>query len=238
MQALHLSNTSTETTTKNNDIIINPPPTQNGSTAHTNNHNNNINSNGYIQPQSSEIQPPQPPIDTFTTLPSYAASTLDGRLLCAAQCAYEIKPPYFKSTAFRPATTAKRLTKGVNSVIIGHTIDGIVIAFRGTQTSSPLDWLQNAALFLSNVDGDAKNGEKKKIVGKIHTGFYRGTKSLWKPLKSILKEMLEESRVNGWKSDVVLTGHSKGGSLATIAAVLMKNDSSLPDPSYVWYVFF
>merc|ERR1712130_157013 len=45
--------------------------------------------------------------------------------------------------------------------------------------------------------------------------------------------MGEESRMNGWKEDVILTGHSKGGSLATITAVLMKNDSSLPDPSYV-----
>jgi len=36
--------------------------------------------------------------------------------------------------------------------LIGKTYDGITIAFRGTQTSSPLDWLQNAALFLSKED--------------------------------------------------------------------------------------
>lgn len=89
--------------------------------------------------------------------------------------------------------------------------------------------MQNAALFLSNVE----DGRKKPIKGKVHTGFYRGTKSLWKPLRGIIKEMLEESKVNGWKQDVILTGHSKGGAMATVAAVLMKRDSDLPDPSYV-----
>ncbi len=172
-----------------------------------------------------------PPIDTFT-LPSSAAPTLDGRLLCASQCAYEIKPTYFKASAFRPATTARRLTKGVNSVIIGHTYDGICIAFRGT--ISPIDWLQNAALFLSNVE----DGRKKPVKGKVHTGFYRGTKSLWKPLRGIIKEMLEECALNGWKQDVVFTGHSKGGAMASVAALLMKTDKDLPDPSYVWYVSF
>jgi hypothetical protein len=157
--------------------------------------------------------------------PPTAASTLDGRLLCASQCSYDIQSPYFLGASYRPATTAKRLTKGVNSILIGHTYDGITIAFRGTQSSSPLDWLQNAALFLSNVD---------TIKGKIHTGFYRGTKKFWNPLRNIIKEMLEESRENGWKEDVILTGHSKGGAMATVAATLMKRDGDLPDPTYVW----
>jgi hypothetical protein len=192
------------------------------------NDSNSDNNNNNMQPVTTSISHTIPQ-DTFT-LPPAAAPSLDGRLLCASQCAYSIKPPYFKSTAYRPATTAKRLSKGVNSVLIGHTIDGICIAFRGTQTSSPLDWLQNAALFLSDVE----SGRKNPIKGKIHTGFYRGTKSLWKPLKSTLKGMLEESAANGWKQDVILTGHSKGGAMATIAAVMMKRDSDLPDPSYVW----
>jgi hypothetical protein len=189
---------------------------------------NNLNNQPDI-PAATAV--PSIPIDTFT-LPSSAAPSLDGRLLCASQCAYEIKPPYFKASAFRPATTARRLTKGVNSVIIGHTVDGICIAFRGTQSSSPLDWLQNAALFLSDVE----DGRKKPVKGKVHTGFYRGTKSLWKPLRGIIRDMLEECALNGWKQDVIFTGHSKGGAMASVAALLMKTDKDLPDPSYVWYV--
>lgn len=173
------------------------------------------------QQPSLPAQPEQPP--------PHAAQTLDGRLLCAAQCAYEISAPYFRASSYRPGTTAKRVTRGVNSALIGHTTDGITIAFRGTQTTSLLDWLQNAALFLSDVD------EKKyKIKGKIHTGFYRGTMSLWKPVRKIVKEMLEISEENGWSQNVYLTGHSKGGAMASIAAVLLKRESSLPDPTYVW----
>jgi len=159
----------------------------------------------------------------------YASQTIDGRLLCSSQCAYEIRSPYFRGSSYRPNTTARRITRGSNSALIGHTTDGITIAFRGTQSNSLLDWLQNAALFLSDVD------EKKyKIQGKIHTGFYRGTKSLWKPLKGILKDMLGEAEQNGWSQEVYLTGHSKGGAMASIASIFLKRDTSLPDPAYVW----
>lgn len=180
-------------------------------------------------PSSVCIEPePEPELESREPLP-YAAQTIDGRLLCSSQCAYEIRSPYFRGSSYRPNTTARRITRGANSALIGHTTDGITIAFRGTQTTSLLDWLQNAALFLSDVD------EKKyKIQGKIHTGFYRGTKSLWKPLKGILKDMLVEAEQNGWSQEVYLTGHSKGGAMASIASILLKRDTTLPDPAYVW----
>lgn len=177
--------------------------------------------------QSQQL--PQPPLK-MTPSP-YAAQTLDGRLLCSSQCAYEIKAPYFRGSSYRPNTTARRITRGANSVLVGHTSDGITVAFRGkgTQTTSLLDWLQNAALYLSDVD------EKKyKIQGKIHKGFYRGTTSLWKPLKGILKEMLVEAEEHGWSQEIYLTGHSKGGALASLASIFVKRDKSLPDPTYVW----
>ena len=175
-----------------------------------------------IEPETEPEQESREPLP-------YAAQTIDGRLLCSSQCAYEIRSPYFRGSSYRPNTTARRITRGANSVLIGHTTDGITIAFRGTQTTSLLDWLQNAALFLSDVD------EKKyKIQGKIHTGFYRGTKSLWKPLKGILKDMLVEAGENGWSQEVYLTGHSKGGAMASIASILLKRDTTLPDPAYVW----
>lgn len=164
-----------------------------------------------------------------TLLPPYAAKSLDARLLCATQCSYSIAQPYFRSAAYRPATVAKRITRGVNSALIGHTYDGITIAFRGTQNSSLLDWLQNAALFLSDVTEE----NSLKIQGKVHNGFFRGTKSLWKPIKSLLKDMLQESEANGWSTNIYLTGHSKGGAMASIAAMLMVRDSELPDPTHV-----
>jgi predicted lipase len=117
----------------------------------------------------------------------------------------------------------------MNSALIGYTYDGITISFRGTQNSSLLDWLQNAALFLSDVTEE----NSLKIQGKVHNGFFRGTKSLWKPIKSLLKEMLQECEANGWSTNIYLTGHSKGGAMASIAAMLMVRDSDLPDPTHV-----
>mmetsp|Transcript_29569 Transcript_29569/g.45139 ORF Transcript_29569/g.45139 Transcript_29569/m.45139 type:complete len:489 (-) Transcript_29569:309-1775(-) len=178
--------------------------------------------------KEEEIDEEEEEMNAITTVPPYAAQTIDGRLLCASQCAYEISPPYFRACAYRPGTTAKRVTRGVNSALIGCTVDGITIAFRGTKTSSLLDWLQNAALFLSDVDE-----EKYKLKGRLHTGFYRGTKSLWKSTKSVLKEMVAECEEKGWKTDVHITGHSKGGAMASIAAILMKRDKDLPDPKYI-----
>lgn len=167
--------------------------------------------------------------DSATSFPPYAAKTLDARLLCATQCSYGISQPYFRAAAYRPATVAKRVTRGVNSALIGCTHDGITIAFRGTQNSSLLDWLQNAALFLS----DTIDESSLKIQGKVHNGFFRGTKSLWKPVKTVLKDMLQECEANGWSTDIYLTGHSKGGAMASIAAMLMKRDPDLPDPKLV-----
>lgn len=80
-----------------------------------------------------------PPAPLENELP---AKTLDGRLLCASQCAYNASSPYFEGAGFLGGSTTVELTKGVNSVYIGETMDGIVLAFRGTRTKSPLDWLQ------------------------------------------------------------------------------------------------
>eukprot|EP00979_Chaetoceros_neogracilis_P009332 scaffold2116_cov140-Chaetoceros_neogracile.AAC.7 len=46
--------------------------------------------------------------------------------------------------------------------------------------------------------------------------------------------MLAEAKENGWSQDIYLTGHSKGGALASLASILLKRDTSLPDPTYVW----
>lgn len=113
-----------------------------------------------------------------------AAKTLDGRLICASECAYEIESAYFRGVGYLAGTTAKRISRGVISCLIGRTTDGIVVAFRGTLSSSLLDWLQNAAIFLLNV---------KKIPGRIHAGFYEATAALYEPIKKFILQMLKES---------------------------------------------
>ena len=53
-------------------------------------------------------------------------------------------------------------------------------------------------------------------------------------LKNILKEMVAEAEENGWSSDIYVTGHGKGGAMASIASVFIRRSNSLPDPKYVW----
>lgn len=174
-----------------------------------------------------EVEQTQKLLPIQSTFPIDAAETLDGRLICASQCAYNLTQPYFRSAGYRPDTVAKRVSRGVNSVLIGITHDGITVAFRGTQSSNSLDWIQNAALFLTPV------GDRTGFKGKMHAGFYRTTKSLWKASKEVLVEMLKISDERGWNKEVYFTGHSKGGAMASVAALLMKRDGDLPDPAYV-----
>jgi acetyl esterase/lipase len=46
--------------------------------------------------------------------------------------------------------------------------------------------------------------------------------------------MIEVADENGWSKDIYLTGHSKGGAMASVAALFLKRDPILPDPTYVW----
>jgi len=146
--------------------------------------------------------------------------TLNGRLLCASQCAYEIKNPYFSSVQFYAGTKAKRISRGVNSVLIGKNLDGVVVAFRGTQTSNPLDWLQNAGLLLRSFPD---------MPGRVHSGFYYAMKSLLKVVIYEVKEMLRTSSVK----KLYFTGHSKGGALASLSAIMFQLDPSLPNVTSV-----
>lgn len=131
------------------------------------------------------------------------AKSLDGRLLCASQCAYDAIEPYFEGAGYLSGSMTVELTKGVNSVYIGETVDGIVLAFRGTRTKSPLDWLQNAALLLRRVDG---------MPGRVHAGFFRAVNSIWKPIKSTLQDMINDLESNNNTTPkIYMTGHSKGG---------------------------
>jgi len=185
----------------------------------------------------------------------FVANELDGRLLCASTCAYDIANPYFQGAGYLDGTKIRRISRGVNSVIIGKTIDGIVLSFRGTLVKSPIDWLQNAAVLLTDVD--------KQIPGRIHLGFYKAVKSLWKSIKETTLDWLQEynnitirptnittsttaennsgnSNKNlahnescNTKPKIYLTGHSKGGAMASLAAIFFTNDPNLPDPHYV-----
>mmetsp|Transcript_44118 Transcript_44118/g.106332 ORF Transcript_44118/g.106332 Transcript_44118/m.106332 type:complete len:326 (-) Transcript_44118:141-1118(-) len=161
-----------------------------------------------------------------STTKQAAAKTLDGRLLCASALAYEIREPYLSGAGF--LSTPLQVTKGVNSCLIGPTRDGIVIAFRGT-TPEPFDLLQNTSTKLISASRIPK--------GRVHKGFYTAlyNNGLAQEVQKALLKLPCINTTSKYKSrrcKIYLTGHSKGGCLASLFALELLQNPDLPNPEY------
>jgi hypothetical protein len=151
------------------------------------------------------------------------ASALDARLMYASQCAYLIREagllqpdeasPYFERAGFlRPPATFVAGPKKINACLVGTTVDGVVLAFRGslglTTPSVPalLDWINhfNAELIAA-----------KDMPGRVHAGFLGSLDTLWEDIQAEVTKQLAHA---GPGARLLITGHSKGGSIATLAA--------------------
>jgi len=106
----------------------------------------------------------------------------------------------------------------IDACLVGSTDAGLIVAFRGTL---PLAFANPAAFFQSLLDWltDAEMAqiEVPGIPGKVHQGFAKALLDLWEPLTVAIKQQLASGQ------DVFVTGHSKGASMATLAAVRLLN---------------
>jgi Lipase (class 3) len=153
--------------------------------------------------------------------------TLDCRLLCACGCAYYIDPitgryaqPAASSDRFGPVvgyldapTTFNGGPDRIDACLVGANRDGIIVACRGTlplslgSTASMIDWLDDLTAEPESVPG---------LPGKVHTGFHDAVHALIEPVIAAIRQL----DPTGAKP-VYVTGHSKGGAMASIAAWLM-----------------
>jgi len=87
----------------------------------------------------------------------------------------------------------------------------IVLAFRGTEPTKIRDWLTD----LKFIQGKGPAGIN------VHRGFYQGLRSVWSDVLAKLGEFRYNNQA------VILTGHSLGAALATLAAAQLKTDKNI-----------
>jgi hypothetical protein len=161
------------------------------------------------------------------------APTLDGRLLCASGCAYDITPGgvfapvpndvYSPGAGFlAPPEAFIGGDDEINACLVGTAADGVVVAFRGTlpfDLSSPpadLDWID---------DFDQDPTPSVDFPGPVHEGFLGSLATLWDGVVAAVERL----RVGSLAAQpVLITGHSKGGAMAALAAWKLQMGRKIP----------
>ncbi|MNJ84939.1 Lipase (class 3) [compost metagenome] len=152
------------------------------------------------------------------------------KLLCASVSAYAIDPTS-PSGQYNPVASNSPYIKEYNALgfietpyvitdliieaaLVGKTSFGIVVAFRGTlppelNWDSALDWIQDFLAFpTDNIN----------LPGEVHEGFLFALISLADGIRDAI------TALDGGNSlPIYITGHSKGGGIAPIAAMYFKN---------------
>jgi hypothetical protein len=167
------------------------------------------------------------------------AKTLEGRLLCACNCAYGINAkgdytpmlPYSEATGWdtsHPPVAVFGGKDNINACLVGINTDGIIIAFRGTFSPaftipSIMDWWQDIV--------DSPPATAGNIPGKVHSGFWNAINTIWEGIVTRVKQF----KTHFPQAPLYITGHSKGGALVTIAAAnIAFNDYRIGAPKAVY----
>ena len=152
--------------------------------------------------------------------------TLNCTLLCASGASYDINPLtgiYTPDAVFSPAvayTVPPTAISGdqINACLVGQTSIGIIVAFRGTippgDPDSFPDWLQD--FFAEPVSAPG-------LPGLVHSGFMDALNSLIAGVINAVKALKP-----GPQNPVYVTGHSKGGGIAPLAAYLLQQTYGIP----------
>jgi Lipase (class 3) len=158
---------------------------------------------------------------------------LTGRLACACNLAYAVNgsdvlgqnatiDDYLLAGGLPDDSETISDGTGINACRIWLSPDGIVAAFRGTLPPLPNpilvrnlqvlgDWVQNLDLALE--DAPWLSGIAPGTC--LHSGFKAAMDSIW---PNVAQTVSEISRKTG-ETRIRFTGHSKGGAMATIAAL-------------------
>jgi hypothetical protein len=160
------------------------------------------------------------------------STSLDCRLLCACECAYGINaatgiytgdPTFSPGVNFTSAPTPFSADR-VNACLVGQNADGIIVAFRGTlppslhSALSLHDWLEDFFDVPKSVSSGAG-----QVPGQVHSGFYDAVMAIIAAIAAQVKALDPALTV-----PVYVTGHSKGGAMASIGAYLLSQTYGIP----------
>jgi hypothetical protein len=138
--------------------------------------------------------------------------------------------PVYNDVGFS-AAPATFTAATVNAALVGATASEIVVAFRGTLPIDTTDWNK----FIDSIDDWVHDGEAVLVevpyaAGLVHQGFSAALESLWSNVVAAVRSALAATHL-----PVVVTGHSKGGALATLAALRLRSEGvTLPVAVYTY----
>lgn len=155
-----------------------------------------------------------------------AASSIQCRMLCACNVAYTIVPgqtwsppaptdpnyAYYEAVGWTDTPVA--ITGGTDQTdacVVGTNQDGTIVGFRGTLAPFPLSW---ASLYDWLVNDLLIEPTPVPAFGtgvEVHSGWWDSVNQIWSDLEQTLGGLDT--------TNLFFTGHSKGGPMATLAAM-------------------
>lgn len=140
-------------------------------------------------------------------------------MLCASALAYSIPtspsvlpalgvsmpqtPPYYAGAGY--TAPPLMIKNGFGACTLGINVDGIVLAFEGTVPTDDWQWLNDLLVPTELALG---------IDGLVSSGFYGDIKDILDPILINLQVLMK----NNPGLPLIITGHSKGASMAPITA--------------------
>ena len=154
---------------------------------------------------------------------TYTLPSTDSQLLCACGVSYAIgtnnpltTAPYYDGAAFLDTPEVIHgILPQTAACIVGQIAGYIVIAFRGTALTEVNDW---------STDLMAEPVKTKEFPGSVHSGFYLSVMEIMPKIMLSINKLVTANP----GQPLLITGHSKGAAMASLAAWYLNTHLTSP----------